>query len=144
MRFHSLNLLFMLFALSCDERKTDSHVHQVRSQGPYHSDVEFYILGGPQSGAVSTPNSEAWKDGLSWLSLSTGDVNEQTKQTINNYEMKYQYKGSGKKNLSDLYLITMSPPDSDQVTMEVEFDGSQQEIWKDARYSAGIRPKGKK
>ena len=140
MQLLAINLLFMLLSLSCNNEKDGARVAQSRSQTPYHPYVQFYILESAHVGAMTSLDDEFWKTGQKGVGFSTGDLDEDTKQTINSYGMKTEYAGSSNSESVDYHLITISTPDSEPVATEVAYDGSEQVLWKDERYKVGIRP----
>ena len=140
MKLLAINLLFILFSLSCNNEKSEVQVAQARGQTPYHPYVQFYILEAPQVGAYTSLDDEFWKSNQKGVGFSTGDLDEVTNQTINSYGMKTEYAGSSNSGSVDYHLITISTPYSEPETTEVAYDGSEQVLLKDDRYKVGIRP----
>lgn len=53
--------------------------------------------------------------------------------------MKTVYDGSESSKKIDFHTVTISPPDSNPIIIEVGFDGSPAEIWSNERYTAGLQ-----
>ena len=140
MKLHTISLLLMLLIISCNDRKNEGAIEKEISQTVIRSEVEFYIMEAPQVGAFSRPEPDAWKH-EGFIFFSTGDVDDESRKTTNEYTIRYGYEGSDEARSTDYYSVTITPPNSEPISMDVKFDGVAQQLWKDDRYAVGVRSK---
>lgn len=106
---------------------------------PRNTHVELYINQyglGPNQGVILRPDFSNWT--AESKMKNTASTNQEGKPK---YSATVQYLG--RKPDADVYSLTISFPRDggfDTITQEVQYSGSDTEIWRDDLYRIGLRP----
>ena len=140
--FLSLTILLLVSACKPANQPLVVPAQYIEVAPPTHKQIELYINQyalGPKQGVILRPDFSNWTSESKMKNAAS--TNQEGKPP---YSATIQYLG--RKPDADLYSLTISFPRDggfETFTKEVQYSGSDTEIWRDDQYCIGLRPSTK-